>query len=128
MSEDERLVVLYDQDCGFCKWSLNKILAWDRRRRLRPVAIQSEEGQRLLDGVPESRRLESWHAVRPGGQVLSGGYAAPAITERLPCGSPLTFVFRRFPRTTDRCYSWVASNRDRVAGWLRIDASCEVRR
>ena len=21
-------VVLYDQDCGFCKWSLDKILAW----------------------------------------------------------------------------------------------------
>ena len=128
MSEEDTLVVLYDQDCGFCKWSLNKILVWDRKRGLRPVAIQSAEGQRFLAGVAEDRRLESWHVVRPDGHVLSGGYAAPAITERLPWGAPLTFLFRRFPRTTDRCYRWVASHRDRVAGWLRIDASCELHR
>ena len=50
--------VLYDRDCGFCRWSLDKILAWDRRRRLRPVAIQSEEGQRLLAPVPPEHRLD----------------------------------------------------------------------
>src|SRR5207245_9789881 len=44
----ERGVILYDQDCGFCKWSLDKILAWDRSKRLRAVPIQSDEGERLL--------------------------------------------------------------------------------
>jgi hypothetical protein len=44
-------LVLYDQDCAFCKWSLDKILAWDRSERLRAVAIQSEAGERLLAGV-----------------------------------------------------------------------------
>ena len=27
--------LLYDSDCGFCKWSLDKILLWDRHGRLR---------------------------------------------------------------------------------------------
>ena len=101
--------VLYDRDCGFCRWSLDKILAWDRRRRLRPVAIQSEEGQRLLAPVPPEHRLDSWHLV-------------------LPCGRPLAALLRAFPHATERAYRWVADHRDVVARLLRIDASCNIRR
>lgn len=42
------VTVLYDCDCGFCRWSVGRLLAWDRAGRLRPLAIQSPEGQRLL--------------------------------------------------------------------------------
>ena len=35
-----RATVLYDGDCGFCKWSLAKLLAWDRRGALRPLPLQ----------------------------------------------------------------------------------------
>ena len=45
---DGRAVLLYDEDCGFCRWSLAKILAWDREGRIRPVPLQSEEADRLL--------------------------------------------------------------------------------
>ena len=38
-----RAVILFDNDCGFFRWSLSKLLAWDRRGRLRPVALQSEQ-------------------------------------------------------------------------------------
>ena len=27
-----RAVILFDNDCGLCRWSLSKLLAWDRRR------------------------------------------------------------------------------------------------
>lgn len=56
----ERAVILFDDDCGFCRWSLSKILAWDRLGRLRPVALQSPEADDLLWGSTLSRR---W---RPG--------------------------------------------------------------
>ena len=72
MSQPEA-TVLYDEDCGFCKWSLDKILAWDRSHRLRPMSIQSDEGQRLLAGVPEEKRLDSWHLVDRLGNVRSAG-------------------------------------------------------
>ncbi|TMK60871.1 MAG: DUF393 domain-containing protein, partial [Actinobacteria bacterium] len=63
LSAADHSVVLYDQDCGFCKWSLDKILAWDRSKRLRAVPIQSEEGERLLAGMDSEERLDSWHFV-----------------------------------------------------------------
>ena len=124
---DDQLAVLYDRDCGFCKWALDKILAWDRRRRLRPVAIQDEEGQRLLAGIPPERRLESWHLAAKG-EVRSGGAAAPDLFAALPGGRPIAAVLRAFPRLTDGAYRWVAGHRDLLARMLRIDASCGLRR
>ena len=122
------LAVLYDADCGFCKWSLDKILAWDRRRALRPVAIQSDEGDRLLASVPEPVRLDSWHLVLPSGEVRSAGAAAAPLARALPAGKPLALLFERFPRTTDRAYRYVAEHRDRFARLVGADATCSLRR
>ena len=85
-SSEPQPVVLYDDDCAFCKWSLDKILAWDRHRRLRPVAIQSDEGQGLLASIPESERLDSWHLVLPSGEVRSAGAAAAPLGDAPPAG------------------------------------------
>jgi predicted DCC family thiol-disulfide oxidoreductase YuxK len=122
------MAVLYDEDCGFCRWSLDKVLAWDRRKALHPVAIQSEEGNRLLAGVPESQRLDSWHLVLPSGKVFSAGAAAAPLARVLPAGKPLAFLFERFPRTTDRAYRFVAEHRDRFARIVGADAGCSLRR
>lgn len=125
-----RVNVLYDRDCGFCRWSLDKVLLWDRRGRLRPVEIQSEEGQSLLEqaGVPRKRRLESWHLVFPSGEARSAGAGAAPLASLLPGGRPLAALLRRFPVATERAYRWVAANRGGLARVLRIDASCEIRR
>ena len=125
---DYEATLLYDEDCGFCKWSLDKVLAWDRRRRLRPVPIQSEEGQRLLASVPEERRLDSWHLVEPSGAVRSAGDAAAPLFDLLPGGRPLAATARALPGPTERAYRAVAGNRNRLARILRIDSSCQVRR
>lgn len=121
-------IVLYDEDCGFCKWSLDKVLAWDRRRALRPVAIQSDEGSRLLAAVPESERLDSWHLALSSGELHSAGAAAAPLAERLPGGKPLAFAFRRFPKITERSYRFVARHRGRFARLVGADADCQLRR
>jgi predicted DCC family thiol-disulfide oxidoreductase YuxK len=120
--------VLYDDDCGFCKWSLDKILLWDRHGRVRPVAIQSPEGQELLSGVPPGERLDSWHLVEPDGRVVSAGAGAAPLARVLPGGRPLGFLFARFPRATERAYRFVAGHRDWFARRLGIADSCELRR
>jgi len=119
--------VLYDRDCGFCRWSLDKILAWDRHRVLRPVPIQSEEGERLLAAVPAGRRLDSWHLASDG-ELRSGSAAAPPLFAALPGGPPLAAALRRFPGATERVYRWVADHRSLLVRLLRIDPECELRR
>ena len=127
MTEPEA-TLLYDEDCGFCKWSLDKILSWDRSRKIRPMPIQSQEGQRLLASVPEERRLDSFHLVEPSGSVRSAGDAAGPLLDLLPGGTPLAGIARALPGPTLRAYQAVADNRNRLARLLRIDASCQVRR
>ncbi len=107
----ERLAVLYDGDCGFCAWALAWLLRWDRGRRLEPVAIQSEEGARLLAGLPPERRLASWHARDAHGLVVSGGAALAHVLPRVPAGAPLAELAERFPRATEAGYAWVAAHR-----------------
>lgn len=124
----EQSILLYDEDCGFCKWSLDKILAWDRAGRIRPVPIQSDDGQRLLTGTDPRARLDSWHLVTPDGTLVSGGAAARPLARLLPGGRPLAAIFAAFPGVTERAYRYVAQHRDRWARLLRIDADCEVRR
>ena len=108
----ERHVVLYDEDCGFCRWSLARLLRWDRRGRLRAVPIQGEEGDLLLADLSERDRLASWHLVTPGGRRYSGAAATGPLARLLPAGAPVAFLAETFPRSTDRLYLWVARNRD----------------
>jgi predicted DCC family thiol-disulfide oxidoreductase YuxK len=121
----ERHVVLYDEDCGFCRWSLDRLLRWDRHRRLRAAPIQSEEGDRLLADLSEERRLASWHLVTPDGRRSSGGAATAPLARLLPGGAPIAFLAETFPRTTDRLYRWLARHRDALGRRLGEEA-CSV--
>jgi predicted DCC family thiol-disulfide oxidoreductase YuxK len=95
------------------------ILRWDRHRRLHPVAIQSEEGGRLLAGMSEAERLASWHLAAPDGSVVSAGAAAAPLARLLPGGRPLAALFDAFPGATERAYRWVANHRGTLGRLLR---------
>jgi predicted DCC family thiol-disulfide oxidoreductase YuxK len=121
----ERAVLLYDEDCGFCRWSLAKILAWDRAGRIRPVPLQSPEAEKLLPGIEEDRRMSSWHLVTDDGQVASAGAAVAPLAELLPLGAPVALVARALPGATERLYQWVANHRDELGRRLGAEA-CSV--
>ncbi len=111
----EPAIIVYDSDCGFCRWALARILAWDRRGRLRPVALQDDAAVLLLPGMDAEERARSWHIVIPGEEVRSGGAALPPLLRLLPGGAPwLGAVAATSPRSTERLYRWVADHRD----WL----------
>jgi predicted DCC family thiol-disulfide oxidoreductase YuxK len=111
MSLMHSATLLYDADCGFCRWSLAKILAWDRRGALRPVSLQSEEADELLRGMPEEQRMASWHLVDPEGELHSAGAGLPPLLRLLPGGAPAAALAARAPRLTERGYRWVAGHR-----------------
>jgi predicted DCC family thiol-disulfide oxidoreductase YuxK len=112
MSEQPTLL-LYDADCGFCRWAVAKLLAWDRARRLQPLRIQSAEGQRLLAEVEPRRRLASWHLLTPDGCIHSAGAGAAPLMRLLRGGAPLALLATAFSGATERAYQAIARNRSR---------------
>jgi predicted DCC family thiol-disulfide oxidoreductase YuxK len=118
-------VLLYDSDCGFCRWSVDKILSWDRRRHLRPVALQDPGADDLLAGMDAHKKMASWHLVTAEGRIYSGGAAAAPLFRLLPGGRPFAALFSAFPGVTERTYRLVARNRDRL-GRLVGQSACAV--
>lgn len=121
----ERHVLLYDQDCGFCRWAVDRILRWDGRGRVRAATIQGSDGERLLGDLDPRERLASWHLVAPGGRRYSGGAAAAPLARLLPFGVPVALLAETFPGMTERAYRWVADNRGRLGRRLGEEA-CSV--
>jgi predicted DCC family thiol-disulfide oxidoreductase YuxK len=117
--------VLYDRDCGFCRWSMARILAWDRRDALSPVALQDPEADRLLPVLDHETRMASWHLVGPDGRVHSGGAAAALLLRLLPGGRPLASLAAAMPKTTDRLYRFVVGHRNQLGRMLGTQA-CSV--
>jgi predicted DCC family thiol-disulfide oxidoreductase YuxK len=108
-------VVLYDADCGFCKWLLSALLRCDRAARLRPIALQRPEADDLLEELTPAERMASWHLISPTGERHSGGAALPPLLGAMPAGRLPAAGFARFPRLTDRGYRWVAEHRSQLS-------------
>ena len=106
-----RTPILYDADCGLCRAGMALVLVWDRRGRLRPVALQSPEAERLLEGMPVERRMNSWHLITPAREVHSASAAFVPLLRVLPGGGPLAALSERFPRVAERGYRLIADNR-----------------
>jgi predicted DCC family thiol-disulfide oxidoreductase YuxK len=119
------VVILYDEDCGFCRWSMTKILAWDRRGRIRPVPLQAPESDGLLGGMDAGRRMASWHLIAPDGRIHSAGAAVAPLLRLLPGGGPLARLAAAFPAATERLYRLIARNRG-LLGRLVGGRACSV--
>jgi predicted DCC family thiol-disulfide oxidoreductase YuxK len=104
-------VLLYDEDCGFCRWSLSWVLRADRHGRVRPLPLGSAEADRLLVDMAPAEREASWHLAAPDGRRWSAGYAAPALLRLLPGGALPALALGAAPELTDRVYRWVAGHR-----------------
>ena len=114
-----RAVLLWDGDCGFCRWCVARVLGLDRDRRLRPVTLQSEEGRRLTAHLDPETAMASWHLAMPDGRLLSAGEAFAGLGELVPAAAPLGALARRFPAPVDRAYRLGADNRDRLGAVTR---------
>lgn len=103
--------LLFDGECGFCRLATKAALRLDDGSRLRAVAIESEEGQRLLTEVPPERRLDAFHLVTPGGIVLTGPDAAAPLARLLRGGRVPARAMRRYPGVTAAAYRLVSRHR-----------------
>lgn len=104
-------IVLYDGDCGLCKWLLGWLLRFDRAGRLRPRALQRPEAEVLLADLDPAERMASMHVVSPDGTRTSAGAALPPLLRLLSGGRLPAAILERFPHFTSAGYRWVATNR-----------------
>jgi predicted DCC family thiol-disulfide oxidoreductase YuxK len=113
--------VIYDADCGFCRWSLALLLSADSGT-LRPLPLGTPEADRLLADLDPAERAASWHLVveRAGAgpaRFSAGGALAPALA-LLPRGHRPAALLARVPRATERGYRWVADHRGRLGRFV----------
>ena len=119
-------VVLYDADCGFCTWVVDRIAARVARGALEMVPLQDERADSLIDGrLDDEAKWESWHFVEADGSLYSGGDAVPRVLRHVKGGRALGRLAARFPRATAGAYRLVARNRDRLGRVVRADR-CRV--
>jgi predicted DCC family thiol-disulfide oxidoreductase YuxK len=122
-------VVIYDSDCGFCRFTLALLLFCDRRsiRRsrsaasyaLRPLPLGTAEADRLLADLTAAERNASWHLLidadepaSPGPPERFSAGAALAPTLALLSGGRIpAALLSRAPHLTERAYLWVADHR-----------------
>lgn len=106
--------LLYDQDCSFCRVCTAIVLVKDRRRSLRPVALEDPSASGLLPGMDRATRMASWHLVGPDGLVWSGGAAVAPLLRLLPGGGPGAAVAERFPDAVEAAYRGAVRHRRRL--------------
>jgi predicted DCC family thiol-disulfide oxidoreductase YuxK len=118
--------LFYDQDCGFCRWSLLKVLRWSGDG-VEAVPIQSERAIEALGDMDHATRMASWHLVLPDGSRFSAGAAVPELMGYLPGARPLAPMARLLVRPIDVVYRLVARNRRRLGRYVG-ERSCELPR
>jgi predicted DCC family thiol-disulfide oxidoreductase YuxK len=112
MATKQPATLLYDAECRFCRAATGLLLAWDRGRRLNPLALQDPAAGERLEGLSEEQRMGSWHLVGAGGERSSAGRAFAPLFDLLPAGAPLAALARRFPSPTAAAYGFVSSRRN----------------
>ncbi len=123
-----RAWILYDEKCGFCRWSLGKLLAWDSRDELRPVALSDPRARELLAELSERERIESWHLVTADGGVYSAGGAVAPLLGLLPRGRRLAALAAAFPEPVEAGYRLIARHRSTLGRILRVGERMSGRR
>jgi predicted DCC family thiol-disulfide oxidoreductase YuxK len=124
----EAASILYDADCGFCRWSLAQVLRLDRHGRLRPVSLQDPAAEALLPGMPHEQRMASWHLVGDDGRVHSGGDAFAPLLRLIRRGAPFARALETFPRLGDLAYRTVAGRRSLLGRLIPAASSARARR
>jgi predicted DCC family thiol-disulfide oxidoreductase YuxK len=95
------------------------VQAWDRRGRLRYVALQDDEAASLLADLSDERRMASWHLVTEDVRYSAGRAVAPLL-RLLPGGGPLARLVEAFPSATDASYEFVAAHRSALSRLTKL--------
>ncbi len=115
----------YDQDCGFCVFSMKIARGLDFFARVEFLPIQSRNADPDLGHLSDEERFANSHFV-DGHRRVPAGEGVLELFSQLPLVAPWVFLLRLIPghrKVVERLYAWVAENRFR----LMPGATCEFR-
>ncbi|MGH7539120.1 MAG: thiol-disulfide oxidoreductase DCC family protein [Gemmatimonadales bacterium] len=79
----ERATLIYDGECGMCRFAVARVRVWDREHRIALVPFQDQQAvARFGIGLPAL--AAAMHLVLPDGRVYAGADAVPEILKILP--------------------------------------------
>ena len=121
----DKISVIYDDNCEFCRWSIKWLKEQDRNFVLRFIPCQSEERKKEFPQIEESRCLSALQVILLDQSVHSGFDGIASIMRFLPRLKFLGFILSfPFIKILGRyVYRWIAKNRYRIKC---SDGSCHL--
>jgi predicted DCC family thiol-disulfide oxidoreductase YuxK len=119
-----RTILLYDEDCGFCRRSVRWVIA-RTAGRVDPVPVRSPVADELLAGMDPRERLASWHLLTRDGVVRSAEDVVPELLRLMPKWRVLASPAAGLKRPLRWAYRSVARHRHRLSALLDEEA-CAV--
>lgn len=124
MSTQNKKIILFDGVCNLCNGSVVFIIKRDKKDLFRFAAIQSDEGQELIQKHNiDTSKVDSILLI-DGERYFSKSTAALKIARHLSSGYPLLFGFMILPRFfRNWVYDLIARNRYK---WFGKKESCMI--
>lgn len=117
--------LIWDGTCGFCRASVEWVMARDRRNLFRPVPFQQAPSPPMTPAL-FARCKDAVQVVRPDGTILEAGRAATFVLRELGYRKTAALLGARWFRPfTEWGYRRVANNRD-FFGRLMFGKACRI--
>ena len=114
VSEGRPYTVVYDGHCKVCGHMVGLLRAWDRNARLLEIVPSQQPGVTArFPWIPARAYVEALQLIGPGGRTWQGAAAIEQITDLMPKGKLITWIFSiPFVRPlAEKFYRWFARNR-----------------
>jgi predicted DCC family thiol-disulfide oxidoreductase YuxK len=109
---DNRNIVFYDGECGFCQSTVQVVLNNDKKGLIHFASIQSKFTEDFFNEIGEEQPDLSTFYFYTNNKLLSKSSAALYVARLLKFPFHLLFVFIVIPKIIrDFCYDIVARNR-----------------
>ena len=90
-------LLAYDADCGPCTSFKRVVDFLDVYNTIDFVSLTDANERGLLNRIPESVRLKSFHLIFPNGEIQSGSEALYDLISLFPLGRPISKMILLLP-------------------------------
>jgi len=110
-------IIMFDGVCKLCNGWSRFIIRFDKRKKFKLCAVQSDEGQAILKWFGYPTDYYETMLLIQGNCALEKSDSFFAVVTQLPFPWSVLRIFKVFPkRLRDWCYDRIALNRYRIFG------------